>query len=122
MSIVVSSNGVHDMTLDDAEKKEARVGVIRKQIDEIPALLDGSLMAKHNRVRRKDGSVHVSAEHYTFQYSGTDGKRKWKRIARNAKPAVERLVRAAERYRALEREYTALMTEISLADGGKKKG
>ena len=108
------------MTLDDAAKKEARIGVIRKQTDGIPAMLDGSLMTKHNRVRRKDGSVHVSPEHYTFQYSGADGKRKWKRIARNATPAVARLVRAAERYRALEREYTALMTELSLADVGKK--
>jgi hypothetical protein len=44
----------------------------------------------------------------------------WKRIPRNAKATVVRLVRAAGRYRALEREYAALLTEISLADGGKK--
>jgi hypothetical protein len=30
------------------------------------------------------------------------------------------LVRAANRYRKLEREYTALLTELSLANGGKK--
>jgi hypothetical protein len=85
-------------------------------------MLDGILMTKHNRVRRKDGSIHVSPEHCTFQYRGADGKRKWKRIPRNAKTAVERLVRAAARYRTLEREYTALLTELSLADGGKKNG
>lgn len=104
----------------ETQAKEARVGAIRAQIDQIPAMLDGTLMTKHNRVRRKDGSVHVSPEHCSFQYRGADGKRKWKRIPRNAKAVVGRLVRAAERYRALEREYTGLLTELSLADGGKK--
>jgi hypothetical protein len=108
------------MTPEEAQKTEARVGEIRAQIDRIPAMLDGALMTKHNRVRRKDGRVHVSPEHGTFQYRGVDGKRKWKRIPRSAKSTVGRLVRAAERYRALEREYTARLTEISLADGGKK--
>jgi hypothetical protein len=109
------------MTPEEAQKKEARIDTIRAQIDEIPAMLDGTLMTKHNRVTRKDGSIHVSPEHCTFQYRGTDGKRQWKRIPRNAKAAVGRLVRAAERYRALEREYTALLTELSLVPSGKKK-
>ena len=108
------------MTSLSLQKKEARIGAIRRQMDEIPAILDGSLMTKRNRVKRKDGSIQVSPEHYTFQYRGADGKRKWKRIPRNAKTTVERLVRAANRYRKLEREYTALLTELSLADGGKK--
>jgi hypothetical protein len=110
------------MKPEETQRKEARVGAIRTRIDEIPAMLDGILMTKHNRVRRKDGSVHVSPEHCTFQYRGADGKRTWKRIPRNAKATVERLVRTAARYRALEREYTALLTELSLADGGKKNG
>lgn len=108
------------MTREDTRKKEARIGAIRKKMDEIPAMLDGTLLIKHNRVARKDGSVHVSPEHYTFQYSGVDGKRKWKRVPRHAKAAVDRLVRAGKRYRKLEREYTALMTELSLVDEGKK--
>lgn len=108
------------MTQEDKQKKEARIVAIRKQMDEIPAILEGTLMVKRNRVRRKDGKVHVSPEHHTFQYRGSDGKRKWKRIPRNAKATVERLVRAAIRYRKLEREYTALLTELSLADDGKK--
>ena len=108
------------MAKQNMQKKEARIAAIRKKIDEIPAMLDGTLMVKHNRVKRKDGSVRVSPEHYTFQYSGADGKRKWKRIPRNAKTTVEQLVRAGHRYRKLEREYTALLTELSLADGGKK--
>jgi hypothetical protein len=108
------------MDTEETRKKEERIDTIRKQMEEIPAMLDGTLMSKRNRVRRKDGSVHVSPEHYTFQYRGADGKRKWKRIPRNAKAAVGQLVRAGERYRALEREYAALRTELSLADGGKK--
>ena len=108
------------MTVGETQTKEARIDAIRQQIEAIPAMLDGTVMTKHNRVRRKDGSIHVSPEHCTFQYRGADGKRRWKRIPRNAKAAVTRLVRAAERYRALEQEYTALLTELSLADGGKK--
>ena len=108
------------MSPQQLQKKEARIGAIRRQMDAIPAMLDGTLMVKHNRVKRKDGSVRVSPEHYTFQYRGADGKRKWKRIPRNAKTTVEQLVRAANRYRKLEREYTALLTELSLENGGKK--
>ena len=120
MRKVVSSIGGHYMAQEDTRKMVARIEAIRKQIDEIPAMLDGALMPKRNRVKRKDGSVHVSPEHWTFQYRGADGKRKWKRIPRNAKTIVERLVKAGGRYRALEREYAALLTELSLADDGKK--
>ena len=108
------------MTPAERQKKEARTRSIRAEIDDIPALLDGTLMTKHNRVKRKDGSIHVSPEHCTFQYRRADGKRQWKRIPRSAHAAVERLVRAGERYRALEREYRAVLTELTLDDGGKK--
>ncbi len=108
------------MSLEEMQKKEARIDAIRKQIDEIPAMLDGTLMTKHNRVRRRDGSIRTSPEYFTFQYRGSDGKRKWKRIPRNVNAVVERLVRAGARYRTLEREYRALMTERSLADDAKK--
>ncbi len=108
------------MTPEALQKKEARIHAIRAQMDEIPALLDGTLMTKHNRVRRKDGSIHISPEHCTFQYRGADGKRRWKRVPRNAKAAVQRLVRAADRYRALDQEYRALLTELALANDGKK--
>ncbi len=108
------------MTTEEMAKKAARVDAIRKQIEAIPAMLNGTLLTKHNRVRRLDGSIHTSLEHYTFQYRGVDGKRMWKRIPRDAKAAVERLVRAGTRYRAMEREYAALLTELSLADDSKK--
>ena len=103
------------------QKIEDRIQASQEKVAAITALLDGALMTKRNRVKRKDGSIHVSPEHYTFQYCGPDGKRKWKRIPRSARAAVARLVRAGERYRALEREYRALLTELALAGGSKKK-
>ncbi len=99
---------------------EARLASIRSQMEAIPAFLDGALLAKRNRTVRKDGSIRVSPEYCTFQYLGADGKRKWKRIPKAARAAVERLVRAGTRYRKLVREYTALMNETSLAGSGKK--
>lgn len=102
-------------------KKEGRVRTIREEVAGIPALLDGTLMTKRNRVKRKDGRIHISPEHFTFQYRNSDGKRQWKRIPRAARASVERLVRAGERYRILEREYRALLTELALADDSKKK-
>ena len=108
------------MTQAEQRKKEARAEAIWKQMEAIPTLLDGTLMTKRNRVKRKDGSIHVAPEHCMFQYGGADGKRQWKRIPRNAKAVVERLVRAGQRYRALEREYRTLLTELALADDSKK--
>lgn len=100
---------------------QKRLEAIRKQIEAIPAMLDGALLTKHNRTVRKDGTINISPEYYTFQYLGTDGKRKWKRIPKGAKPGVERLVRAGARYRQLVRQYASLMTEASLAGDAKKK-
>jgi hypothetical protein len=108
------------MTPSERSEQEARIEAIWRRMEAIPALLDGTLMTKRNRVRRTDGSIQVSPEHGTFQYRGADGKRKWKRIPRKAKATVERLVRAAQRYRALEREYRALLTELALANDDKK--
>jgi len=102
--------------------KQDRIRAIRKQIEEIPAMLEGSLMSKRNRVQRKDGSIHLSPQYYTLQYRGADGRRKWKRIPKKALATVKRLVRAGKRYRALEREYAALITELSLAHSSTKRG
>jgi len=104
----------------ERQKIEARIRAIRVEIEDLPALLDGTLLAKRNRVRRKDGRIHVSPEHWTLQYRGADGKRHWKRIPRSAKAAIQRLVRAGARYRVLEQEYRALLTELALGAGGKK--
>lgn len=108
------------MIATDIRKIEARIETIRHKMGEIPAMLDGALLTKRNRVKRKDGSVYISPEYYTFQYRGADGKRRWKRIPKKALSSVKKLVRAATRYRELEREYTALVTELSVTE--RKKG
>jgi hypothetical protein len=108
------------MTLANTRELDARIDDLRAEIDGIPVMLHGALLTNRNRAKRKDGSVQVSPEHYTFQYYDVDGHRKSKRIPGNAKAAVERLVRAGDRYRALEREYRVRLTELALADGGKK--
>jgi hypothetical protein len=111
---VVSSTGGQAMTKADIRKTEARIEALRHKMGEISLMLDGDLLTKHNRVKRKDGSVHVSPEYYTFQYRGADGKRRWKRIPKKSLSSVKKLVGAAKRYRELEREYTALVTELSV--------
>lgn len=110
------------MTPTERQQKEARGEALWNQMGGVQAMLHGTLMRKHNRVERKDGSIHVSPEHWTFQYRGADGKRKWKRIPRNAKTTVQRLVEAGERYRKLEQEYRALRTELALSEDVKKNG
>jgi len=108
------------MTEERRRETEARLDEVRVQIEAIGSMLVGTLMAKRNRVRHVDGSLHVSPDYFTFQYRGVDGARKWKRIPQASRAAVERLVRAGERYRSLEREYAALLTQLSLADSKKK--
>lgn len=108
------------MTHKEIQAKQARIREIRAIIDEASAMVDGTLMTKRNRTRRKDGSIHVSPEYHTFQYRGVDGARKWKRIPKKAVSVVRRMAKAGKRYRALEREYVALVTELSLVDSGQK--
>jgi hypothetical protein len=108
------------MTPKNIRNIELRTEALRAEMDGIGAMLNGALLVNHNRTKRKDGSVYTSPEHYTFQYYGVDGKRRCLRIPKNAKAAVERLIRAGNRYRALEREYAALSTEVALANDSKK--
>jgi hypothetical protein len=98
-----------------------RIREIRDQIASLPAMLVGSLLAKHNRVEREDGTVHVSGPYYTFQYRRADGTRAWKRIPKGAHKTVRKLVSAGDLYQKLEKEYAALATELSLGSEGKKK-
>ena len=107
-------------TQEKSGETDARIDEILLKMRSIEAMLDGALLTKHNRVARKDSTVHISPAHYVFQYRGADGKRKWKAVPTGAHKAVERLVEAGRRYRALETEYSALMTERSLMADVKK--
>lgn len=122
--LIVTSDEGNDMpqqeTDDVVDKTDARIDMILLKIGSIEAMLEGALLTKRNRVSRKDGSVHVSPTHYVFQYRSADGKRKWKAVPESAYKAVKRLVEAGKRYRVLEAEYSALMTERTLMSDVKK--
>jgi hypothetical protein len=80
----------------------------------------GSLLTKHNRKRRKDGSSYVSEAYYTLQYRDAQGRRRWRRVPRALKARVQKLVQEGDHYRELEREYAALATEFGLLQASKK--
>ena len=69
---------------------------------------------------RKDGSVYVSPEHYTFVYRGEDGKERWKRVGAKHLPAVRRMIKAGKAYMQLAREHARLTTALAVASIGKK--
>ena len=102
------------------EEMLARVREIAETVPQLGPMLVGALMEKRNRKRRQDGSEYVSPPYYTVQYRDAEGRRRWRRIPRSAKGRLRKLVETGERYRALEREYAGLTTELGLLDVYKK--
>ncbi len=102
------------------EEMVARTREIAQTVQQLGPMLVGALMEKRNRKQRKDGSAYVSAPYYTFQYRDTLGKRRWQRIPRSMKGRVRKLVETGAQYRALEREYAGLRTELGLMEAAKK--
>jgi len=102
------------------EELLARAREIAETVAHLGPMLVGTLMEKRNRKRRQDGSEYVSAPYYTFQFRDAQGRRRWRRIPRHVKGRVQKLVATGERYRALEREYAALATELGLVEASKK--
>ena len=102
------------------EEMLARVQEIAETVPRLGPMLVGSLMEKRNRKRRQDGSEYLSPPYYTLQYRDAQGRRRWQRIPRSVKGRVLRLVETGEQYRALEREYAGITTELGLLDASKK--
>lgn len=100
--------------MTDAEDRRMRY--LREKSARLGPMLDGCLQTKRNRVVNKDGGYHTSPEHYQFQYRGSNGKPRWKSVPRKHCAEVRRLIARGSEYRSIEREYAALMTEITLAD------
>ena len=108
-----------------ARSMEQDITRIREVADEVALLgpmLVGTLTKRPNRKRRQDGSEYVSVAYGTFQYKGTDGRRKWKRIPCTAEARARKLIEAGNRYRVLEQEYRGLASELGLREAAKKKG
>jgi hypothetical protein len=84
-------------------------------------MLDGWLQTKRNKVVNKDGTEHTSPEHYQCQYRGPDGRQRRKSIPRRHCGEVRRMIARGREYRRIEREYTTLFTEYTLANVGNKR-
>ena len=102
------------------EEIEARLREIGEQIAGLGPALQGTVKKNRNRRVRKDGSVYVSPEHYTFVYRGEDGKERWKRVGAKHLPAVRRMVKTGKAYKRLAREHARLTTGLAVASLGKK--
>ncbi len=102
------------------EEIEARLKEIGTQIAGLGPALQGTVKKNRNRRVRKDGSVYVSPEHYTFVYRGEDGKERWKRVGAKHLPAVCRMIKAGKAYKRLVREHARLTTGLAVASIGKK--
>ena len=102
------------------EEIEAGIKEIEAQIAGLGPALQGTVKKNRNRRVRKDGSVYVSPEHYTFVYRGEDGAERWKRVNAKHMPAVNRMIKAGKAYKRMAREHARLTTELAVASIGKK--
>jgi|GEM_PF-2219572 len=103
-----------------AEEIEGRLREIEKEIVALGPALQGTVKMNRNRRIRKDGSVYVSPEHYTFVYRGEDGRERWKRIRPEHLASVRKMKKAGDAYRRLAREHARLTTMLAVASLGKK--
>ena len=104
------------------EEIESRLKQVATQIEGLGPALQGTVKKNRKRRVRKDGSLYVSPEHYTFVYCGEDGKEKWKRVGVRHLPAVRRMIKAGKDYKRLAREHARLTTALAVATIGKKNG
>ena len=104
------------------EQIESKIRDVCDQIAGLGPALQGTVKKNRNRRTRKDGSVYVSPEHYTFVYRGVDGKERWKRVGAKHLPAVRRMIEAGRAYKRLAREHERLTTALAVAQIGKKNG
>jgi len=103
-----------------ADDIEARLREIQDQIAGLGPALQGTIKTNRNRRVRKDGSVYVSPEHYTFVYRGEDGKERWKRLRPEHLAEVRKMKKAGDIYRRLAREHARLTTALAVDSRGKK--
>ena len=81
-----------------------------------------SASSSSNSYRLKDGTRRKAKPHWKFQSLGSRGERKYKNIPENLVPRLKKLVEDGRRYRRLEKEYSRLVTEESLAALKKTAG
>lgn len=100
---------------------EQRMRGIEKGVAALGPALKGSIKKNRNRRVRKDGSVYVSPELYTFVYRNGAGKECWKRVKAHHLPAIKKMKKAGDDYEKLMCEHARLTTALGVASIGKKK-
>lgn len=97
-----------------------RIARIRDEIAAITEFAEGTVSCSSSRYRLKDGTWKKAKPHWKFQSLGPRGKRRYVHVPAACVERVQRLVENGKRYRALEAEYSRLVTEASLEGAGEK--
>ena len=97
------------------KKTSDRISEIVAEMHSITEFAEGSISSSSNSYPVKDGTRRKAKPHWKFQSLGPRGKRK-------LVPRVRKLVENGRRYRKLEKEYSRLVTEESLAALKKTAG
>ena len=105
-----------------AKKTSDRISEIIAEMSSITKFAEGSISSSSNSYTVKDGTRRKAKPHWKFQSLGARGKRKYKNIPENLVPRLKKLVEDGRRYRRLEKEYSRLVTEESLAALKKTAG
>lgn len=101
-------------------KTPDKISEIVAEMHSITEFAEGSISSSSNSYTVKDGTRRKAKPHWKFQSLGARGKRKYKNIPENLVPRIKKLIANGRRYRRLEKEYSRLVTEESLAALKKK--
>jgi hypothetical protein len=105
------------------ESKTERINQILAGMAAISEFAEGCL-SKSSNYSVRGGVRHKAKPHWKFQSRGGAGRRVCRAVPAALVPRIRELVENGKRYRALEREYAALVTEASvgtaLAEPSKK--
>ena len=102
------------------EQLEAEIRDVFVRMAALDGVLLGTLLEKHNRERRKDGSTYISPPYYTFQYQG-EKKQEWRRVPRQHKARVERMIGNGQEYVRLRKSVETLLRDAALLGLDSKK-
>ena len=102
------------------DAKTERILQIRAEMAAIQEFAEGTISCSSSRYRLKDGIWKKAKPHWKFQSLGPRGKRRYVHVPAGCVERVKELVENGRRYRALESEYSRLVTEASLEGAGEK--
>jgi hypothetical protein len=101
--------------MDDGERIEKELRAVAAEAQALGPYLEGNLLRnKRARHTKKDGTVSTYATAPVLQYRAGPGKRKSKRIPAERVEAVERLLEAGARRRALLARHRELAATLAL--------